>query len=760
MSVTRSTDQRTISGYTIVRQVSDQREVYLADAQKGDGQVVLVVLDVAPKIGQSLESEVRRVMTLNHESFARIVDIVEHNGRKVIAFEHIEGTSLHRLMRYVEEQDEQLGDGAVLHIGVGLLEALNEAHSSKTDDGKVAPIVHGQLGPHQVLISWEGEVKVMGFGLSGVFAQTDQSPGWLDAYTAPEVRAGRKPTSASNVYSAGAMMWALLSKRRLPEDGSPPMSLRKARPDLPPAVAFPLDRALEQDVTRRISAKALQVGLTRGVEDADREELRWAMEVCRVRCTVEEEFLPQESFPPKQSGPAEVSSLPPDSEEIATGVTDKKSLMSKARMLGPLPWERDAKKARRRQRANGRGNGSTRVMDQGELLMDAQGEVEIEDKPIGPGAPPPVPPRRNPEADQLATIPAPAPRVNRTTVNLGSRAANVAGHSARSEISPPPPMPRNFDSVPDSGVPIDSGPPVDSGFPGESGMPPDSRPPGSQPMLPSFGGAPATHSPSPSQVPSPSQAPSGYPHPSFYPHPSYGAPGSVYPYPMVGPDGQPLSGYPYPMVGPDGQPLSGYPMPGPIPQLVPVPVKWIIAVAASAIVSFVLGLMLASSGMEITFRGDAPPPPTTPEPAAASAPTAAPVTTAVESVKPAPVPPAAPPAAPEPTAEPEIEEPPVIANRLEVRNSDEAAELAAHKAHLIVHSAIANAHVYVHGTPVGGLDQPLVVDCGQKFVRLGTVPPATWLEPGQSITIPCRAEGEITIQPRPPKLKPKSQFLR
>ena len=238
--------ERAIKGYAIVRRVPDKdREVYLA---KKNGEVnpgvVLVVAELDGSSSGRFEHEVRRCLAFEHPAFTNVLDYFRDAGRQVVAFEHVEGTSLHRLMRYVDEQDERLGDGAVLHIGVGLLAALNHAHAAKTDDGKANPIIHGQLGPHQVLISWEGEVKVMGFGLSVMFENAGEPPSWLRPYVAPEVRDGRPHTARANVYAAGAMMWTLLARKPLPQDGSRPQPLRKVRPDLPPSVTFPLDLSL------------------------------------------------------------------------------------------------------------------------------------------------------------------------------------------------------------------------------------------------------------------------------------------------------------------------------------------------------------------------------------------------------------------------------------------------------------------------------------------------------------------------------------
>lgn len=713
--------ERAIKGYAIVRRVPDKdREVYLA---KKNGEVnpgvVLVVAELDGSSSGRFEHEVRRCLAFEHPAFTNVLDYFRDAGRQVVAFEHVEGTSLHRLMRYVDEQDERLGDGAVLHIGVGLLAALNHAHAAKTDDGKANPIIHGQLGPHQVLISWEGEVKVMGFGLSVMFENAGEPPSWLRPYVAPEVRDGRPHTARANVYAAGAMMWTLLARKPLPQDGSRPQPLRKVRPDLPPSVTFPLDRALEPEPGKRISAKALQVGLTRAIEDADREELRWAMEVCRVRCTVEEEFLPQESLPPSNSGvpissSRSLGSSPPDSD-APTGVTDQRSLLQKARMLGPLPWE----------------------------------EEQTADKDPLPrkGRPRPAPRRRRRVTEESAEVPSPA-------ASPGGGTPGGNGLDLEPHLTLPAPRTAGGakgDDTLEAGAP----PAVSEDDDGEA--------------IPVSYGAPA------SGYPIGAVPPSGY-HPSQFPPgvvwpgaPSSYAPGSAYPYP-VGPSGHAMP--------PLGYPGTQYPVHA------SVPTKWIVAVVITALASFLVGI-LVSSGLKLRFGPE--------ESAASPAPLETPVPTATVASDPVPTADPAPAATatPAPTAEPKgatddaeatpappeasaasdggddtdtepADDPPKpVSTEPVVASSAESAGLPAHKAHILVHTDIKDAHVYVHGKHAGPAGQKHEVDCGMKYVRLGTHPNSGWLEPGRAFEIPCRTFVTVTIEPRPYwNTQPRSQFLK
>src|SRR5690606_23476525 len=120
-----------------------------------------------------------------------------------------------RLMRCLDDEGERLADRALFHVGHTLLSALAEAHAAEGDEG--GALVHGELGPHQVLVSWQGEVKLLGFGMGPLFeAARGETPAWLHPFVAPEVRRRRPLTPISNLYSAAAVLWSLLARRAPP----------------------------------------------------------------------------------------------------------------------------------------------------------------------------------------------------------------------------------------------------------------------------------------------------------------------------------------------------------------------------------------------------------------------------------------------------------------------------------------------------------------------------------------------------------------
>lgn len=317
----------TIGGFEVVRALeAPGRELYLATKPGMPGEFVLAVFEVPTAHAKQLETEVVRARGLKHRAIMPITDVFEWDRKSVVAYESVPGVSLLKLTRQLEEQHERLSDGAVMYIAHNLMEALAEAHTARDDTGKMAPIVHGELAPHQLFLSWQGDVKVLGFGLTPMFMLSllaETTPEWARPFIAPEVRSGGMLTPRANAYSGAAVIWSLFARKMPPEDAEQLPKLRELRPDLPPLVAIAVDRALDPSIRRRNTCQAVAAALTRAVKAEDAQDLRWSLEVLRAFSTIEEQTLPSDAFPPSLFPPAVTSGAPissvlPDEDDEPT----------------------------------------------------------------------------------------------------------------------------------------------------------------------------------------------------------------------------------------------------------------------------------------------------------------------------------------------------------------------------------------------------------------------------------------------------------
>lgn len=759
--------------YRILRRVpGPNREVYLAE--KGDGpsrsEYVLAVMGgITQATRERLEEDIDRAQRLSHPAVMRVIEIFDHDDQQVAVTESIDGMSLHRLMKYLADNDEPLSDAAIVYVGRCIVEALSEAHGLRIE-GRPRPVVHGQFGPHQVLLSWDGDVRLLGLGLAPVLRNVD-IPSWLVPLQAPERRRGSAPTPRSNVYTAAAILWSLLSGRPVPK-GEPFAPLRDLRPDLKGGVVQAIDNALSTTPLQRPSCKMLAMALSRHADDSDREELRWALEVCRVRCTVEEEFFPTASFPPSTSDKPPASGPPiSDEESVETEQYDPKDLVKKARLFGPLPWESGGKKPRKDTEPSA---------DSGEIEIDPDSN-EV--------------PSSSQRAKRAKRSKRPRPARSRRHLagRKGGETANPAEPSTKpdedrsrqshsddkltlrappnrelkeGEVAPPPPKAMDQSGefmAPQYRDPAAQG----AGHPGRPSQPPSHYPPGHHP------GSPPPGSYHPASYYPPGFVPPGY-YPGYGPHAQ--APGSHHP-------GPPTSEHPPASGTPSGsQPYYAYPHPGVPPSYyppgtLPPPPKggrwWVGAVALTAIISFVLGIFIASGSIievKIAKRGEeadasspAPPAPAAPAP---------PTTAAVPATAAAPSTPPEEEEATEPPAESEQEETTeaeeATAEAEEATAEDEEAteaEVPEGKGMLKVNAPYEGAIVYVQGTQTGPLAEWFEVDCGVKYIRLGSRPLRVWYAGGKAVDIACGGRTEVAFERGPPtpvrqQRRRKSRFLR
>ncbi|MFP2900560.1 serine/threonine protein kinase, partial [Corallococcus sp. 4LFB] len=166
-------------------------------------------------------SEARLVAGLTHGNIAQIFDFGEVDGQYFIAMELVHGQPLSKVLR----RAARAGIGFMpqplaLHIASKLCEGLDYAHRHVGEDGQLLGLVHRDVSPDNVLISYEGEVKVIDFGIakatSAVEAKT--SPGTLKGkypYFSPEQAQGRQDLDArTDVYAAGIVLYEMLCGRR------------------------------------------------------------------------------------------------------------------------------------------------------------------------------------------------------------------------------------------------------------------------------------------------------------------------------------------------------------------------------------------------------------------------------------------------------------------------------------------------------------------------------------------------------------------
>ncbi len=230
-------------------------------------------------------NEARIAAGLSHGNIAQVFDFGEVDGEYFIAMEWVDGRTLSSVMRRAREKGMYtLPQPLALLIAVEMLEGLAYAHTRLDERGRPLHIVHRDVSPQNVLLSYEGQVKLVDFGIARARLAGAPEPVKPElkgkyAYFAPEQVRGAEPDARSDIFAAGVVIYEMLCGR-LPFEGKMPDVLRKLalgdfpRPrDLNPGIPTALERILLTALAveceqRYATAEAFAEALTRHLHTA------------------------------------------------------------------------------------------------------------------------------------------------------------------------------------------------------------------------------------------------------------------------------------------------------------------------------------------------------------------------------------------------------------------------------------------------------------------------------------------------------------
>jgi tRNA A-37 threonylcarbamoyl transferase component Bud32 len=161
-------------------------------------------------------NEARITANLSHPNIAQVFDVREDGGDLIIAMEYVHGVDLRRLIATSAAQRRRLPLELVASIGAHVASALAHAYEARDLDGRPLRIVHRDVSPANVMVTFDGQVKLVDFGVaSATVLEGAMVPFGKLAYMSPEQLCARPLDGRSDVFSLGAVLYELATARPL-----------------------------------------------------------------------------------------------------------------------------------------------------------------------------------------------------------------------------------------------------------------------------------------------------------------------------------------------------------------------------------------------------------------------------------------------------------------------------------------------------------------------------------------------------------------
>ncbi len=232
----------------------------------GGFEKLCIVKTVLPSIASDKQFVGRflhegRILTqLQHSNIAQVFDMGDDAGTLYLALEYVPGVDLSRLVQHAQASGQPLPVPVALFIMQQVAEGLGFGHRKVAPDGQPLHIVHRDVSPQNIMVSYEGEVKVIDFGIAKSEARSQhtaqaQVMGKL-GYMAPEQARGEPVDHRADQYACAVVLWELLANTPYVHRGTitemvvamaappPPKTLLPLRPEVPPILEAEVLKAL------------------------------------------------------------------------------------------------------------------------------------------------------------------------------------------------------------------------------------------------------------------------------------------------------------------------------------------------------------------------------------------------------------------------------------------------------------------------------------------------------------------------------------
>ncbi|MEM6994402.1 MAG: serine/threonine-protein kinase [Myxococcota bacterium] len=258
-----------IGKYVLIRRLArgGMAEVYLAreSATAGVERLVALKLILPQMAGEErflsmFLNEARLAATLDHPNIAQVLDVGNVQGEPYLVMEYVHGRTVQSVLRKVGEREEAIPMGCAIELVSRACAGLHFAHERCDLSGEPLHIVHRDVSPSNLMVRYDGTVKLLDFGIAKAASQTTATATGIFkgkvGYMSPEQCADEPLDRRSDVFNLGILLYELTTARRAFFGDNPVAVINKvanARFEPPTELVEGYPPALEAIVTRALS---------------------------------------------------------------------------------------------------------------------------------------------------------------------------------------------------------------------------------------------------------------------------------------------------------------------------------------------------------------------------------------------------------------------------------------------------------------------------------------------------------------------------
>jgi eukaryotic-like serine/threonine-protein kinase len=277
--------------------IGGMAEIFRAKAPGlGGFEKVLAIKRLHPRFSQDADfiemliDEARITVELSHDNIGQIFDLGKVHEHYYIAMEFIDGRDLYRVMKRLKDRRRFFPFDVAAYVAMEACAGLDYAHRKRDSRGRPLHIIHRDVSPQNVLLSFEGAVKLVDFGIAKAALRAYETEAGIIKgkfyYMSPEQAKGEPLDHRTDVFSLGIVLYEMLTGDLLYKDEDDVTLLsrvrradieppRLLRPDIPPALERIVLKALARDRSDRYpSAQHMQRDLAAWLRDAGSVEAK------------------------------------------------------------------------------------------------------------------------------------------------------------------------------------------------------------------------------------------------------------------------------------------------------------------------------------------------------------------------------------------------------------------------------------------------------------------------------------------------------